>query len=577
MIKKKILTHLFALMSVSFAGMQSAAVAQPVADTILTNGKIYTLSGDSAWAQAVAINDGKISYVGTAKGADQLRGANTKIVDLKGKMALPGLNDLHVHPVYGFTTTLFECSFSGALDADAVQAVVSQCVKENPDAEWIIGGQWRTDFFLENDIPSPRRWLDRISGGKAIILRDTSFHNHWANSKALALAGFDRHSEEIPGGKIVRDEKGEPNGLLYESAADPVLAKVPDWTDRQYLQAATKSIKAANSFGITGMKAAMGSPAILKALKTLDDRGQLSVHTAVATSIIPMLDKGMNLDEAAFKRLINTHQGKFVRTAYAKVLMDGVPSSSRTAAMLSEYTPAHKGAESNAGMLLYPPDILGNLIGTLDRLGITVKVHAAGDRSVRVTLDAIESARHKNGNSGLRHEVSHAGFIDPEDIPRFAELNAVAEVSPYIWFPSVKVESIQRAVGQRGQQYWPIRTLMEQGAEVVAGSDWPAGALSSMNPWVGMEAMISRRNPWGDYPEDALWPEQGITLQQALQIYTLNGSRGIGLGEETGSIAVGKRADVIVLNQNLFEIPTEEIGNTKVVMTLFGGEVVHQQ
>ena len=244
--------------------------------------------------------------------------------------------------------------------------------------------------------------------------------------------------------------------------------------------------------------------------------------------------------------------------------------------MLADYLPAYEGAKTHNGLQHYPNDVLARLMAQLDEAGITAKVHTAGDRAVRVTLDAIEHARKTNGNSGLRHELAHAGYIDEADLPRFAALNAVAEASPYIWFPSTKTESIIRAVGERGQRYWPVKSLLESGAEVVAGSDWPAGALESMSPWIGLEAMISRRNPRGEFP-GTLWKEQAITLEQALRIYTLSGAKALKLETVTGSIETGKLADIIVLNQHLFEIPTEQISETQVEMTLFEGDIVHEK
>ena len=386
---------------------RDTAGAALVADTVLTNGKVYTLDSGQAWAEAVAIKDGKISFVGSSEQAEQYQGGNTEIIDLDGKMVLPGLNDIHVHPVYGFTVQLFECVFPPGSSADEVARTVSACVADNPDAEWIVGGQWTADFFEKHDIQSPREWLDKLSGNKAVVLRDSSYHNRWVNSKALAK--------------------------------------------------------------------------------------------------------------------------------------------------------------------------LALLVTRLDKLGLTVKVHTAGDRAVRVTLDAIEHARKANGDSGLRHETAHAGYIHEADIPRFAALNAVPEISPYIWFPSAKViDPILSAVGERGKRYWPVKSLLEAGAEVAAGSDWPAGALESMNPWVGMEALVSRRNPLDEYP-GTLWQEQAITLEQALQIYTLNGAKALKLEQQTGSIEVGKLADIIVLNQNLFDVPIEHISDTQVEMTMFGGNVVYQK
>ncbi len=547
-----------------------------VADIVLTNGRIYTVNPDQPWAEAVTVRDGRIQFVGSNEAAAAYRGGRTEVIDLEGNMAMPGLNDLHVHPVYGYTVQLFECVFPGTATPDVVRQTVAQCVEDYPDAEWIIGGQWETDFFIKHDIPSPREWLDEVSGNKAVILRDTSFHNRWANSKALELAGLTRDSPEIPGGKIVRDrETGEPNGLLYETASRPVLSIIPDWTEEQYLQAAREGIRSANRFGLTGIKEAWATPQGLKAYKALDDDGEISMHLVVSMSVLPMLDEEKNLDAGILEQMRTEYRGRYVNTDAVKISMDGVPSASRSAAMLADYMPEYEGAPAHNGKQHYTQEELTRLIVRLDKLGMTAKVHTAGDRSVQVTLNAIEAARQAHGDSGLRHELAHAGYIDGADIPRFAELGAVAEISPYIWFPSVKVDSIIRAVGEeRGRRYWPVRDLLEAGAQVVAGSDWPAGALSSMNPWVGLEAMVSRANPWG-IRQDKLWEDQAITLEQALAIYTRSGAKALFLERDSGSIEAGKLADIIVLEHNLFEIPVARISDTQVSLTMFEGRIVY--
>jgi predicted amidohydrolase YtcJ len=245
--------------------------------------------------------------------------------------------------------------------------------------------------------------------------------------------------------------------------------------------------------------------------------------------------------------------------------------------MIENYTPLHPGDPGVNGLLIHSSDEMKTLIAELDRDGITVKTHAAGDRSVRVTLDAIEYAREQNGDSGLRHEIAHAGYVDPTDIPRFVLLDAVAEVSPYIWFPSIKTESIVRAVGgERGEHYWPLKDMLDAGVNVVAGSDWPAGALPDMNPWVGIEGLVSRRNPWGAFP-GVLWEEQAISLDQVLKIYTKNGARAMKLGDVSGSIETGKLADMIVLDRNIFNTPVDDISDTKVEITLFEGKIVYER
>ena len=242
--------------------------------------------------------------------------------------------------------------------------------------------------------------------------------------------------------------------------------------------------------------------------------------------------------------------------------------------MLSDYTPDKSSAIATAGYMHIDEARLTSDLIDLDAKGFTVKIHTAGDRSVHVALNAIAATRVANGPSGLRHELAHAGYIDSADIPRFRAVNAVADLSPYLWYPSPIIDSVIDAVGRpRGEKYWPIKSLLESEAPVLSGSDWPAAA-ADMNPWAAMEAMISRQNPDGDYP-GILWPEEAISLQQVLQIFTLQNARAMKIDDESGSVELGKLADLIVLNHNLFEIPTSEIGNTQVLRTLFAGTTVH--
>jgi hypothetical protein len=219
------------------------------------------------------------------------------------------------------------------------------------------------------------------------------------------------------------------------------------------------------------------------------------------------------------------------------------------------------------------PDLLYDDLIKLDAAGFTAKMHAAGDGAVRAALDAVEQVRRTNGMNDLRHEIAHAGYIHPDDIPRFAPLNVTADLSPYLWYPRPIIDSIIGAVGERARFYWPIKDLLESGANVASGSDWPSVA-ESLNPWPAIEAMVTRRNPLTD-SSDALWPEQAITLDQSLKIFTLNGALAYRLEDKTGSIKVGKSADLIVLNQDLFEISIERVSETIVMQTYFEGQLVY--
>lgn len=554
----------------------STSTTKPIADLIITNGQFYTAEQSNQWVDTVAIKDGKYLYIGGAELAKNYFGEQTKKIDLHGKMAMPGINDGHVHPVRGGIKAIYECNFSFTATPDEVAARVAKCVAENPESTWIRGGQWDSGFFDRFDIASPKKFLDAVSGNKAVILNDDSNHNGWANSKALALAGITNETKDLADGTYVRDPiTGELTGLLLESAEQMLSDQVPDWTPQEYIRGAAEGIKIANSFGITGMKDASSSVEIMKAYKTLDDNNQFTVHMAASIKT-PFGHREVLLDYDRIDQLKEQYKSPHINTTSVKIYSDGVPTSSRTAAMLAPYTASSPDTPAVSGMLHLEPSLLAQDVIELDKRGYTVKIHVAGDRSVRVALDAISAARNANGNSGLKHELAHAGYIDEQDMKRFAELNAVADLSPYIWHPSPIIDSIITAVGSpRGDKYWPIKSLIEAKAPLLAGSDWPA-AVESINPWVGMEAMVTRADPRDKFP-GTLWPEQGVSLEQAIKIYTVDGAAAIGLADKTGSIAVGKSADFIVLNHNIFEIPAKNISDTKVETTYFEGKKVYNK
>lgn len=557
-----------------FCGLLQACQQQSSssADLILSNGKIYTQNKTSAWAQAVAVKDGKIIYVGDDEGALALAGPATKKRDLDGAMLMPGLNDAHVHPTTGAVKELFECNFPFSADPAQVSAAIKACVEKSGDQLWIRGGQWSSDFFIDHTIVSPREFLDRVSANKAVVLVDDAYHNVWFNTLGLKTLGLFHENASIAGGTVAKNKvDGLPNGIVIEAFG--FIKNNLHWSRQQYQQAAAHAIKAANRHGITGIKGtAMTGPEIQGYQDYAMQHGpSLYMATALMT---PYGHREKPLDIMPLIKLRKQYLGSHVDANFAKIFMDGVPTAARTAAMLSPYVPAKPGDNYNRGFLHVDPEILKQDVIALDKAGFTVKIHTAGDRSVRVALDAIAAARQHNGDSGLRHELAHAGFIDAADMPRFKQLNAVADLSPYIWNPSPIMDSVIGALGRaRGEHYWPIKSLLESNTAVLAGSDWPA-AVASINPWPGIESMVSRRDPNGVYP-GALWPEQAITVQQALRIFTLDSARALRKSAQTGSIEVGKSADMILLNQNVFEVPVTAISETLVLSTWFAGRQVY--
>jgi len=558
--------------------MADTAAPKPengTADTVLLDGFVYTMEQDPVDTEAVAIRDGTIMAVGTSEALRKLCGKSTRVVDLNGRMVMPGLIDAHCHPTKGAIADLFACKFEFAATPDEIARILTDCVANNPDVECLIGGRWDSGFLDNYDLPSPRKWLDEYSGDKAVYFRDDSGHNGWANSQALELVGVNRDSEDPAGGKIVRDPKtGEPNGLLLEEADVAARSHLPDWSEEQYQAGVLEMVRIANGYGITGVTDADASEALLKAYHSADHAGTLTVHVAASIST-PYGHRDSPLDYDRIEALRDRYASDHVDTRFAKIYQDGVPTAARTAAMLAPYVPHGQFPEDFKGLLHVDEATLAQDIGELEKRGFTVKLHTAGDRAVRTSLNAIEKAHAASGRSDLRHELAHAGFIDPADIPRFKQLNVVADLSPYMWHPSPIMQSIRQALGDRADQYWPIRDLLQAGAPLLAGSDWPA-AVSSMDPWAGIAAMVTRSDPTGKTP-GTLWPEQAISLEQTLRIFTIDGARALRREAQTGSLKAGKSADLIVLRQNLFDLAPDNIADAVVEMTLFAGKVVYQK
>tara|TARA_R110001592_G_scaffold363372_1_gene685955 strand:- start:57792 stop:59555 length:1764 start_codon:yes stop_codon:yes gene_type:complete len=553
----------------------AAAGGEPgvaAADTVVTNARIYTADTSQPWAEAAAISEGKYVYVGSAAGASTYINPNTRVIDLDGKMLMPGINDVHSHPWQGGLKLLYHCNFPFTATPDEVAVQLRQCIARNTEVAWIEGGQWTSNFFQNYEITSPRAWLDSISPDVAIFLHDDATHNAWVNSRVLTLAGIDRDTPDPEGGRIVRDAAGEPNGLLYESARRLVLDARPEWTVAQYKLAIAEAVQQANSFGLTGVDEARVQVPMLEAYGELDNEEALTVNVT-ANLQTPRTYRDTPLDTGEYEILRDKYRTEHVDTRYIKIFLDGVPTASRTAFMLEEYLTDDEQGEPTRGFLLVDANTLKQDMISLDKAGFTVKMHAAGDGAVRVALDAIEAARKANGPSGLRHQLAHAGFIDPQDMSRFAELNATVDASPYIWFPSPIIDSIVGAVGERGSRYFPIAELHALDTDIVMGSDWPSAAVS-LSPWGAIEALVTRRNP-ATNDADTLWLAQAITLDQALHIATLGGARGLGIESKSGSVERGKSADFIVLDRNLFDIPPGQISETRVVQTWFEGAQVY--
>ena len=562
------MNNVFSILRFVVLLLANSCVYSQAADVVYVNGDIYTVNESQDWVHAMAIRDGKFIHVGSMEEIEPFLTPDTEVVDLEGRVVMPGINDLHVHPLDAGQKELLECGFPITQTIEEVVNTLKNCANNTPSGEWIRGARWPGEFSQPNVVPH-KSLLDAVSHDHPVYIRTA--HGALFNSTGLELLGITKDRSAPGRGVIEKDEYGNPTGFLLGNAAHDALERIPEHGDSQNVEALLWSILEMNKVGVTSAKDALVHDHALRAYSALDKSGQLTMR--IASSLAwkySWTEATEGEKETIAQRAIyqsDRHDPNFI-----KIILDGIPPM-RTAAMLDPYVADESHGVNFAGKLIHTPDQLKLDVTQLDAEGLTVKIHATGDRALRVSLDAFKTARQSNNNSELIHEVAHAEFIHPDDIPRFKELNVAAEMSPVIWYPSPLSIATGKAVGEeKSRRIFPVRSLLQAGALVIYGSDWPS-VSPDPSPWPGIEAMVTRRNPYTNTGEQ-VGSEQAIRLSQAIQIYTRNGAVAMKKGDVSGSIEVGKYADFIVLDRDVFDIPITEVSDTKVLLTVFEGRVV---
>lgn len=548
--------------------LSSAAAPAPApvpADLILTNARVYTVENQKPWAEAVAIKDGRILVVGAIAEVAARKGARTRVVDLGGRFVMPAFGDAHAHPIFGGMSHA-RCSLHEGKTIDDYRRIIAGCVAKTPGTGTVFGSGWDQTLFPPSGIPR-KDILDAISSDRALIF-EADGHTLWVNSKALKLAGIERDTPDPLNGKIDRDPvTGEAVGGLEEAAMALVDPLIPQPTDAELQGAIVYTTKLFNRFGITSWHDAAlewdkgGTSRALDAYKAVKDRGELNAHTVIDIR----WNNARGLEQLSdIKKLSAAAQRMGLTVRGVKLFMDGVIPQ-QTAAMLKPYE-----GTSETGKVQIEPALLAKVVTRLDAAGMQTHFHSIGDRGVRVALDAVAAARAAHGMTDTRPMISHLNVIDPVDQVRFGPLGVTAIFQP-LWAcnePYMDL-AIARIGPVRARYIYPEKGVLDGGGRIAYGADWP---VASANPIEGIEVALTRVAPGGTLPP--LLAEQAVTLEQALRAYTLNVAYVNHLERETGSIAVGKSADLIVLDQNLFEIPVRQIHETKVVTTLFRGRAV---
>jgi predicted amidohydrolase YtcJ len=538
-----------------------SASAATQADLILANGQVRGTT------QSIAIQSGVIVAIGADAEVRKLQAATTRVIDLGGAVVLPGLHDMHVHPLMAGQAHQ-QCNFPQGSNAEVIRNTLKKCAAQRERGAWILGGQWDAASVGQ---PLGTALLDQAASDHPIALGDISLHSLWVNSKALQLAGIDASTPNPQGGVIERDRKGNPTGVLRETATDLVRRVIPPFTAEQNAAAMKWSLDLMLSYGITSFMDAVATEDALRAYATLFDAGQLKQRVI---GCIPWRQGvGGPADEGVIERR-NIYARARVSPSCVKMFLDGVPTDAHTAAMIEPYVGSEHSNDIRArGLLMVPPAELHAAVTRFDAQGLLVKFHAAGDGAVRAALDAIAAARTANGYTGPLHQVGHNSFIDPSDILRAPKLAAVFEFSPYIWFENPIIGDIRKAVGDQRMQRWiPVKDALAAKALSVPGSDW--SVVPSVNPWLAVETLVTRRPPGGKGPQ--LAPGQAITRQQALDMFTIDSARAAGHADRVGSIELGMLADIIVVDRDPLRADITTVHDTRVNMTFINGEVVYR-
>jgi predicted amidohydrolase YtcJ len=546
------------------------------ADLILAGGAVYTVDAARRWAEAVAIRDGRIVAVGADRDVRPLAGSRTQVHDLRGRMVLPGFQDAHIHPPPSGLDML-RCDLSGGHSMDEYRAIIGEYASSHPDAEWILGAGWSMDVF-PGGTPT-KDLLDELVGDRPAFLPNRDGHGAWVSSRALALAGIDARTADPPDGRIERDANGEPSGTLHEGAMSLVEDIAPRPTTADMLRGLLTAQAYLHSLGITGWQDAI----VGGSYDSFDAYVQAAESEELTGRVVGALwwerHEGPEQIDGFLDKRRKGVVGRFAATS-VKIMQDGV-CENFTAGMIEPYLDRDGRPTANRGLSFVDPGPLRDYVTALDAAGFQVHFHAIGERAVREALDAFEAARRTNGPNDNRHHISHIQVVHPDDLPRFRELGVIANGQP-LWAcsePQMTELTIPFLGPERSTWQYPFGSLLRSGAQLAFGSDW---AVSSCDPLEEMHVAVNRTVP-PTYPygggapgeREPFLPAERIPLPDAIHAFTM-GSAHVNHLDETGSVEVGKLADLVVLDRNLFEHPAEEISAANVQLTLVEGAAVYE-
>lgn len=542
--------------------MPTTTVTTPVAelaDTVILNGKIYTGNADAPWATHMAIKNGEIIYIGNAV-PDDLMDQQTNQIDAQQRMVMAGIHDVHTHPLESASEATHFSLDEEVMRAENYADEVARAANDFPGVEWLIGYGHSIELLLDT-LRSPKVILDEVVPDRPVIIMEQTSHSMWLNSIALEMAGLGPNSDDPVGGVIGRDADGELNGILYDNAGDIVMEQAmiaTNSSNSDYAGLVNYAMPELNRHGITSISDARvyWQRGHLETWQRASQQNRLTLRVNLGLWAYPQANDNEQI--ATLLSLYNQQTNSLLQVNQVKFYMDGILSNT-TAALHEPYHLALLPLPENKGLNYFTQERLEQYLAALEPVGFSFNIHAIGDRGITEALNAIENASSGNG----RHRLTHLEIVHQDDLPRFAELNVIADAQVAGDFanPNHWPENIPLVGEARSDDIIPIKSLLENNATLTLSSDWN---VSTLNPFVGIAHAISRA-------------PQAISLEQAIAAYTINAAYAMKQEQRVGTLEVGKRADLIIIDRDLFASSVAQIKQTKVDITMLDGDVVYQR